>query len=735
MPARPDRPPLRDYSRSRAVLMGTWNYTYLTPVPPVANSLRRMTGLLSSSLCGWPADRILQLKNEPGPGDIPDRLITAFDDVDDVALFYFAGHGQIAPDDQLCLGLVLSRPEANRRAATSLRFADVRQAMADSPAATKVVILDCCFAGLATLGALSGPTREVLDLTSGTGAYTMAATSAYATAWYEEEPGLSRPQTFFTKYLADLVERGIPGQPSLLRLDPLFKQLRDNLTADHRPVPGSRAVNDAREFVFAYNAAPPESQRDPEREVAQLSRRLAETTAQIETLTALAAEREAELAEMRSELVSMPAASARRRDELEEKIDEVASKVEELSRREREANRQSEEAARQLDQARAVAQPAPESPSALPSPGPVVTVDSRRRVRKGLLVRGAIMTVLLGGLIAGLVVVLPGGAHSSATEPPVKPSATAKPTLSVSGAWTSDRFPQAPVAVAYGPGGTTLAVGTLDIRGRGLSMGSAYLVRPGTTARPVQYDAKGDVTAVAFGPGGTLATLDADGDLYWWSTVTGKPVGTFLEQYAHVFAISAAPDGLLAVADITDTVYLWNIRQSKITASFSIPSSKALDWLAIAPDGDHAVVADVDGRVYLCNTGTKSPILMRPGLPGGATVLSLAFAPDNTTVAVGASKGTTYLWDTVRNTSTTVTDPSSTGVDSAAFSPNGAILATGDANGMVYFWDVRTGGLITQYPFFPPGQNVNSVAFSPDGKDLAVADSDGYVYEWRITIG
>jgi hypothetical protein len=734
MPARPDRPPLRDYGRSRAVLMGTWNYTYLTPVPAVANSMRRMTGLLNSSLCGWAADRILQLKNEPGPGDIPDRLITAFDDVDDVALFYFAGHGQIAPDDQLCLGLVQSRPEANRRAATSLRFADVRQALAESPAATKIVILDCCFAGLATLGALSGPTREVLDLTSGTGAYTMAATSAYATAWYEEDTGLPQPQTYFTKYLADLVERGIPGQPALLRLDPLFKQLRDDLAADQRPVPGSRAVNDAREFVFAYNAAPPESQRDPEREVAQLSRRLAETDAQIATLTALAAEREADLAELRSELARMPTASVVRRDELAHEIEEVARKVEELSRQSGDANRQSEEAARRLDEAAAAAsQPVVEGPRVPPSPRPVTSVVSRH---KRLFVRGAIMTAVLGGVIAGLVVALPGGAHSSATNPPPNPSATAKPTASVSVAWTSDQFPQVPLSVAYGPRGTTLAVGTLGLLGRGVSVGSAYLVRPGATARPVQYNARGDgVTAVTFGPGGTLATLDADGDIYWWSTVTGRSVGTFLEQYAHIFAISAASDGVMAVADITDTVYLWNIPRSKITASFSIPSSKALNWLAIAPDGDHAVVADVDGKVYLCNTGIKSPIFMRPGLPGGARVVSLAFAPDNTTVAVGASTGTTYLWDTVRNTSTTVTDPSSGGVDSVAFSPNSAILATGDANGMVYFWDVRTGGLITQYPPFPPGQNVNSVAFSPDGKELAVADSSGYVSVWRITIG
>ena len=72
----------------------------------------------------------------------------------------------------------------------------------------------------------------MVDLAAGTGAYTMAATSAYTTAWYESGPGSARPQTFFTKYLADLVERGIPGQPTGLKLDPLFRQLRENLAAD-----------------------------------------------------------------------------------------------------------------------------------------------------------------------------------------------------------------------------------------------------------------------------------------------------------------------------------------------------------------------------------------------------------------------------------------------------------------------------------------------------------------------
>jgi hypothetical protein len=93
---------LRDYSRSRAVLMGTWDYDFLAPVPPAGNSLRRMARLLSGPLCGWPPGRLLRIENERGPGDLPDRLITAFSDVVDVALFYYTGHGQDQPEILRC---------------------------------------------------------------------------------------------------------------------------------------------------------------------------------------------------------------------------------------------------------------------------------------------------------------------------------------------------------------------------------------------------------------------------------------------------------------------------------------------------------------------------------------------------------------------------------------------------------------------------------------------------------
>jgi len=203
------------------------------------------------------------LHNESGPGDLADRFITAFEDVLDAALFYYVGHGQIDMADELCLSLTMSRKEANRRTATGIPFTVVRGALLDSPAATKIVILDCCFSGLASAPASTqaGHRSQVLDMTSGAGAYTMAAAGAYNPAWYETDPDVSEPQTYFTRYLADLVELGIPEEDAVLNLHPLFSHLRENLASDRRPVPCARSIDGAREFAFAYNAAVNETRR------------------------------------------------------------------------------------------------------------------------------------------------------------------------------------------------------------------------------------------------------------------------------------------------------------------------------------------------------------------------------------------------------------------------------------------------------------------------------------------
>lgn len=76
----------------------------------------------------WPIDKVTFIADQREPGDLPDRLVELFAQVADVALFYYVGHGQIDEDNELCLGLVNSRLEQERRATTSLTFGTVRRA-------------------------------------------------------------------------------------------------------------------------------------------------------------------------------------------------------------------------------------------------------------------------------------------------------------------------------------------------------------------------------------------------------------------------------------------------------------------------------------------------------------------------------------------------------------------------------------------------------------------------------
>ena len=253
-----DTGPLRDYARSRAVLIGAWDYAHLAPVPAARNSLERVAGLLTGPLCGWPKQRVQVLRNVRRRDRLPDRLMELFDGIEDVALFYFVGHGQLY-EDELCLALRESPEAGPRRTTVGLPFSDVRAALRACDAQTKIVVLDCCFAGHAsrTGHTLASTSTHVIDKTLGTGAVTMAASGPYRTAWFEDDPDVADPQTYFTKYLIDVIEQGIPGYPQGLPLGPVYARTADALARDHRPEPTRSVRHDADRFILARNIAKP----------------------------------------------------------------------------------------------------------------------------------------------------------------------------------------------------------------------------------------------------------------------------------------------------------------------------------------------------------------------------------------------------------------------------------------------------------------------------------------------
>jgi len=250
--------------------------------------------------------------------------------------------------------------------------------------------------------------------------------------------------------------------------------------------------------------------------------------------------------------------------------------------------------------------------------------------------------------------------------------------------------------------------------------------------------------AMAFSPGGkTLAIADNSGRIYLWDPATGALDATLTDPDtgAGSGAVAFSPDGS-RLARAGHALYLWDFATRKLVASMPKPDNGCCTTLPVAfsPDGAILAFGSDGGRTYLLNgyTGKILAVLTNTITGGGPNgVFALAFSPDGRTLAVGGINSGTCLWSVAtRRQTACIPDPSSEGVNAVAFSPNGKTLATGDGNGRTYLWNAST--LRLSATLDAPGSGaryVESLAFSPDGRTIAVADYNGHAYLWDVSTG
>jgi hypothetical protein len=258
-----------DFSRSRAILVGTARYTHGLPEMTAAhNSLGTMRDLLTGPLCGWPPDRVAVFEDNTSSDRLDQQIAALIHDTTDVLLFYYVGHGQLLDGEHLGLALVDTHAQPKMRHTTSLRLNDVRAELTyRCEARVKLVILDCCFSGIATRNTQgAGLADQVQVAAKVEGAYTLTASRASQKAVYQDGPdGL----TYFTKIFAEVVRDGIPGAGAQLTLKAIHKQVaarfrRLNLPGGQlRPEPSVLAVDTAEELTLARNARAAQSAPPP----------------------------------------------------------------------------------------------------------------------------------------------------------------------------------------------------------------------------------------------------------------------------------------------------------------------------------------------------------------------------------------------------------------------------------------------------------------------------------------
>lgn len=169
----------------------------------VADAKKIKEILENKDICGF--DEVVYLPNrtsEEVRGEIEKNLNSS---ENDLVFIYFSGHGKKDFENELCL--LFNDTEDSKLLTTSLNFDFINKCRRYPSKKSVIIILDCCYSGLAGIRGEDTDIVETLKNHSGSGTVIITSTGLTGSPTAKEDEGLGHG--IFTNYLIEGLEEGL----------------------------------------------------------------------------------------------------------------------------------------------------------------------------------------------------------------------------------------------------------------------------------------------------------------------------------------------------------------------------------------------------------------------------------------------------------------------------------------------------------------------------------------------